>query len=139
MFTAKVYRIMVGSLSGAMEEVYVAKETIRKWNQQNAEREGKVFIPVEWASNPEAIRDVDVVVGVVDNWVNKQEIVEESIAAGKRVMLFFNAVQDSENTISGELEDVRLFKDRVQTQTFNASFYSNAEFVNQLNERLNAF
>ena len=52
MFTAKVYRVMVGSLSGAMEEVYVAKETIRKWNQQNAERTGKVFVPIEWCISP---------------------------------------------------------------------------------------
>lgn len=41
MFAAKVYRIIVESLSGAMEEVHVAKETIRKWNLQNAERTGE--------------------------------------------------------------------------------------------------
>ena len=32
MFSERSYRVMVGSLSGAMEEVYVAKDTIRKWN-----------------------------------------------------------------------------------------------------------
>ena len=37
MFTAKVYKVMIGSLSGAMEEVYLAKEIIRKWNHYNAE------------------------------------------------------------------------------------------------------
>ena len=37
---------MVGSLSGTMEEVYVAKEVIRKWNQENAEREGTLFLLV---------------------------------------------------------------------------------------------
>ncbi len=130
---------MVGSLSGAMEEVHVAKETIRKWNQQNAEREGKVFMPVECASDPEAIRDVDVVVGVIDNWINNQEVVEECITAGKQVVLFFNAVQDSENTISSEVEKVKVFRERVQCRTFSVSFHSNAEIIYQLNERLNAF
>lgn len=43
MFTAKVYKVVVGSLSGIMEEVKVAKEVIRNWNQENAERGGKVF------------------------------------------------------------------------------------------------
>lgn len=47
MFIAKVYRVIVGSLSGAMEEVYLAKETIGKWNQQNAERTGKLYLLVD--------------------------------------------------------------------------------------------
>ena len=31
MFEAKVYKIKVVSLSGIMEEVYVAKQTIQQW------------------------------------------------------------------------------------------------------------
>ena len=77
MFTAKVYRIMVGSLSGAMEEVYVAKETIRKWNQQNAERTGKVFMPIEWGTTPEALQNVDVVGGIIGNWIDDAKFVED--------------------------------------------------------------
>ena len=61
---------MVGSLSGAMEEEYVAKETIRKWNQQNAKRTGTVFMPIEWGTSQEAIQNTDIVVGVVDNWID---------------------------------------------------------------------
>ena len=46
MFTAKVYTIMIGSLSGTMEEVFAVKEVVRKYNQDNAESSGKLFYPL---------------------------------------------------------------------------------------------
>ena len=136
MFTAKVYRIMVGSLSGAMEEVYVAKETIRKWNQQNAERTGKVFMPIEWGTTPEAIRNVDVVVGIVDNWVDNPKFIEGCVGACKQVLLFFNALQDPINTIHGEIEDVKLFMNRVQSFCYCASYNGLKEIEALLNKQL---
>ena len=136
MFTAKVYRIMVGSLSGAMEEVHVAKETIRKWNQQNAERTGKVFLPVEWSTSLEAIQDTDIVVGVIGNWIDNSKFVEDCVDAGKQVMLLFNSLQDPTNTISGEQEMVNTFFDQMQHLCY--CFYYNAptELVGSLNNRL---
>ena len=47
MFNAKVYKIAVISLSGVMEETYAAKETVQKWNQENAENTGKLFLLVD--------------------------------------------------------------------------------------------
>ena len=114
MFTAKVYRIMVGSLSGAMEEVYVAKETIRKWNQQNAERTGKVFMPIEWSTSQEAIQNTDIVVGVIDNWIDNPKFVENCVQAGKQVKLFFKAINDPVNTIYGEQKIVREFENKIK-------------------------
>lgn len=139
MFTAKVYKVMVGSLSGAMEEVYVAKETIRKWNQQNAEHTGKVFMPIEWGMTPEAIQNVDIVVAVIDNWVDNPTFVEDCVEAGKQVMLFFYSSQDSTSTISGEFEKVQLFMDKVQSYSHCASYNSYAELIVFMNEQLNAF
>lgn len=55
MFSSKVYTVMVGSLSGTMEEVFAANDVIRKWNQQNAEQSGKLFLPVEWKAKPEEL------------------------------------------------------------------------------------
>lgn len=139
MFTAKVYRIMVGSLSGAMEEVYVAKETIRKWNQQNSEGTGKVFMPIKWNSTPEAIQNVDVVVGIVDNWVAEEKVVEDSIAAGKQVMLFFKAVQDSTNTIHREFMVVQLFRKRNHAQCYCVEYNGLTELGFLLKDRLEAY
>ncbi len=127
---------MVGSLSGAMEEVYVAKETIRKWNQQNAERTGKVFMPIEWSSAPEAIQNTDIVVGIVDNWIGNPKIVEDCVEAGIRIMLFFNALQDPINTIHGEIEDVKLFMNRVQSPCYCVCYSGLKEFEDLLNKQL---
>ena len=127
---------MVGSLSGAMEEVHVAKETIRKWNQQNAERTGKVFMPIEWGTTPEAIQNVDVVVGVIDNWIDNLKMIEDCVEAGMRVMLFFNALQDPINTIHGEKEYVKLFMNRVQSLCYCVSYNGLKELEALLNKQL---
>ena len=127
---------MVGSLSGAMEEVHVAKETIRKWNQQNAERTGKVFMPIEWGTTPEAIQNVDVVVGVIDNWIDNLKMIEDCVEAGMRVMLFFNALRDPINTIHGEKEYVKLFMNRVQSLCYCVSYNGLKELEALLNKQL---
>lgn len=69
---------MVSSLSGTMEEVYVAKEVIRKWNQEHAEREGKLFLLVD-----SPVEDVDVLIGIVGNWLDKPERVLQMVRGGK--------------------------------------------------------
>lgn len=130
---------MVGSLSGAMEEVYVAKEAIRKWNQQNAEREGKMFMPIEWAAGKDAIQNVDIVVGIVNNWLDNPKFIEDCIEAGKSVMLFFKALLDSTNTLSGEIEIVLLFRGKVQSCSYCTSYNSKSELIVSMNEQLNAF
>ena len=110
MFNAIVYRVMVGSLSGAMEEVYAAKETIRTWNLENAKRTGKLFLPVEWTSKYEDIKDVGVVVGIVGNWIKDSSFIDDCIQSGKEVMLFFNVFQDPKNTIPSEQIEVGAFQ-----------------------------
>ena len=130
---------MVGSLSGAMEEVYVAKETIRKWNQQNAERTGKVFMPIEWGTTPEAIQNVDVVVGIIGNWIDNPKFVEDCIKAGKQAMLLFNSSQDPTNTISGEQKKVNMFLDQMQHLCYCSYYKARAELVRSLNDRLDIF
>ena len=139
MFTAKVYRIMVGSLSGAMEEVHVAKETIRKWNQQNAERSGKVFMPIDWETNSEAILKTDIVVGIIDNWLDNPRFIQGCVDAGKQVMLFFNAVQDATNTLSCEQESVNCLKDGMKDRCCIVEYKGTAEFSSLLDDRLTSF
>ena len=139
MFTAKVYRIMVGSLSGAVEEVYIAKEIIRKWNQQNAECTGKVFMPIEWSSEPAIIQNVDVVVGIIDNWLDNPKIIENSIEACKKVMLFFKAINNPANTIFGELEEVQSFKKRNDFQCFWADYYQLTDLCTLLYDQLEEY
>ena len=137
MFTAKVYNVMVGSLSGIMEEVTVAKDVIREWNQQNSERNGKVFLNVDWNSKIEAIQKVDVVIGLIGNWIENTEFVEECIKEGKRVILLFNAFQDPENTIDSEYDKVVSFKECVLGRCHCKLFRGTADFKQLLEKQLN--
>lgn len=135
MFSAKVYRVMVGSLSGTMEEVYVAKETIRKWNLENAERTGKLFLPTEWSVkvNPD---EVDVVIGIVGNWIENTAFIEDCIKAGKQVVLFFNAFQDPKNTIPNEYDDVYFFKNKIQELCVCYEYSGTTELENLISKQL---
>lgn len=137
MFTAKVYNVMLGSLSGAMEEEFAAKEVIRKWNQQNAEREGKVFLNVEWITNADELRNVDVLIGIVGNWIGDTRFVEACIESGKQLMLFFNAYQDPRNTIARELNQVKVLLDRVQPRCRCINYRSTSELMFEIEQTLN--
>lgn len=130
MFTAKVYKVMVCSLSGTMEEVYVAKDVIRKWNQENAERTGKLFMTVD---DP----DIDVLIGIVSNRVEKADAVLRMVETGKKVMLFFNAFQDPKNTIPTEREEMIEFKEKMQGKCLCIDYHGSSELSQMLGEQLN--
>lgn len=136
MFTAKVYNVMVGSLSGAMEEVFAAKEVIQKWNQQNAEREGKVFLCCEWSTKPQDLQKVDVVIGIVGNWIEDTGFIEDCFESGKRVILFFNAFADPGNTIESEHQAVVAFRERVQSHFRCLEYRGNAELKQRVEEAI---
>ena len=136
MFTAKVYKVMVGSLSGTMEEVFAAKETIRKWNLENAERTGKLYLQTDWSAKTDALKDIDVVIGIIGNWIGNTKFIEDCIKEGKQVILFFNAFQDPHNTIPSEHEGVKTFKIQMQSCCFCAEYSSIAELRELLNIEL---
>lgn len=76
MFTAKVYKVMVDSLSGTMEEVFAAKEIIRKWNLENSERTGKLYMLTDWSVKSDNLQEMDVVIGIMGNWVDNTNFIE---------------------------------------------------------------
>jgi hypothetical protein len=137
MFTAKVYNVMVGSLSGIMEEVTVAKGVIREWNQQNAERNGKVFLNVDWTSKGKDVKKIDVVIGIVGNWLEDTELIDACITEGKQVMLFFNSFQDPKNTIASEHDDVKAFRDGMLGRCDCVEFRSTTELKQLLEAGIN--
>lgn len=122
---------MVVSLSGTTEEVYVAKEVIRKWNQKNAEREGKLFLLVD-----SPMENVDVLIGIVGNWIDKPERVLQMVEAGKKVMLFFNAFQDPKNTIPSEREEMMAFEERMQGRCYCGEYNGSEELKRMVEKNL---
>lgn len=130
MFNAKVYKIAVFSLSGIMEETYAAKETIRKWNEANAESTGRMYLLVD---NPQTS---DKVVGIIGNWLENKTIVEDNLTAGKQVLLFFNAYADPNNTIASEQQTVLAFKESMNGRCFIAEYNGVQELNGHIVEQL---
>ena len=133
MFTAQVYKIAVLSLSGIMEEVYTVHEVIRRFNQENAERTGKLFLPV---AEDATASDADVVIGIVGNYIEKAEVIEEAVKAGKKVLLFFSKYQDPENTIPAEGKVVKEFKKAMESKCTCCEFSGKMDFENRLTETI---
>lgn len=136
MFTAKVYNVMVGSLSGITEEVTVVREVIRNWNQENVERDGKLFMNMDWNEKIDDVQKIDVVIGLVDNWIEKTELVEACIKSGKRVILFFNAFADPGNTIESEHQAVAAFRKRMQSHCRCLEFRGSAQLKQRVVEAI---
>ena len=116
MFTASVYKIAVLSLSGMVEEIYAAKEQVRKWNSSNAQATGKLFLPVDDA------QAADVFVGIIGNRLEKTTLVDDALRSGKRVLLFFNAYYDPKNTIATEAQAVAAFRAVAGARCFCAEY-----------------
>ena len=113
MFEAKVYKVMIGCPGDSMEELLVAKKVIAQWNEQNAEREGKLLYPIEWDASECNLHDVDIVIGIIGTRIVETELIEKSIKAGKHVILFFRTFNDDRSYLSLDLENLDAFKKRV--------------------------
>ena len=132
MFEAKVYKIAILSLSDLVEETFAAKESVRQWTVANAERSGKLFLTVD---DPQT---ADILVGVVGNWLEKTDLIEDSLNAGKRVLLLFNTHFDPENTIPSEQTAVMDYMNQMQQRCYCAEFNGKAQLGQLVNEQLEA-
>lgn len=124
---------MVCSLSGTMEEVFVAKDAIRKWNQENAEHAGRVYMLVEESTHQE---DADVLIGVVGNWIEKTDVVEAFVAASKKVMLFFNGYHDPKNTMPSEEQAVAEYRKQMEEKCYCCEYRGVGELEKIVWEKL---
>ena len=131
MFNAKVFKIAVISMSGIMEEMYAAKECVRQWNVANAERSGKLFLSVD------DTQAADVLVVVVDNRLENAALVDDSLKAGRQVLLFFNVYQDPKNTIVSEQSAVTDYLNKMQQRCHCSKFNGANELNGLLNGQLN--
>lgn len=135
MFTSQVYTVQLLCLSGIMDETHLAQEVIRKWNQENARSEGKLFLQIPEASTP---GDADVIIGIVGHYIDnaKADVIEASVKAGKKVLLFFSEFQDPENTIPSEGEVVRVFRQQMESECSCFSFNGRSSFERVLNKTI---
>ena len=72
--------------------------------------------------------DADVVIVIVGNYIEKAEVIEEAVKAGKKVILFFSKYQDPENTIPSEEKSVEEFKEKMSKQCCCVEYNGMADF-----------
>jgi len=105
MYTATIFTVSIVSPGVTIEEEYIARETITRWNAQNGKEKGKVFLPLPSDSTAEP----DIYVLPIDNYVDIAKV-NMIIATGKPVILLFSEYHDEDNTIPAELRDVEVLK-----------------------------
>ena len=112
-YDARVFNVMIASPSDVADERTIVREVIYDWNAVHSERENIVLLPVGWEShsspemgarpqeiiNKQTVDKCDLLVGVFGTRIGTDtgeypsgtvEEIEEHIALGKPVMLYFS-------------------------------------------------
>lgn len=131
MFTAKVYKICIASASGSMKEERIAQDVVARWNCQNVEERGIIFLQVPQEMTP------DVYVSMIDNFVDAAKI-DVTFATGARVVLFFAEYHDANNTMESELKAVADFREKVQASCVCIDYKNSAVFEQLFTDYLNS-
>lgn len=140
-FKAETYRVLIASPSDLSEERQFAIKAVNEWNAQHAVAESVVLLPVTWethatpqsgirpqeAINTQFVRGCDILVGMFWTKIGSSTGVAESgtveeidqfVAAGKPVMLYFSSRPIDPNKID-------LMQNR-KLRSFKATTYKKA-------------
>ncbi len=132
MIIAKVYTISIPSSGVALEEEHIAREVIARWNIEEGEKHGVVYLAI-----PNNYRDItpDIYLFVIDNFVDEQKV-EVAIQTGAKVMLFFRCHHDEKNTIDSEVKKIEVFRERAKDRSVCVDYNNNSKFEEALNSIL---
>lgn len=110
MFDAKVYTVSIPSPGVALEEEHIAREVIARWNIEEGEKHGVVYLAI-----PNNYRGItpDIYLFVIDNFVDEQKV-EAAILTEAKVLPFFNQYNDEKNTILSEMQRVVVYKEKMK-------------------------
>lgn len=124
MFNAKVYTVSIPSSGVALEEEHIAREVIARWNVEEGEKHGIAFLTI-----PSNYGDItpDIFIFAIDNYVDQQKV-EDSIATGAKVMLFFRSHHDEKNTMEGEVKAIAEFRCKVHDKCACVDYDGNQSF-----------
>lgn len=139
MFTANVYKIMIGCPGDIQNEVNTAKAVINRWTNVHAEQNGTVLIPINWNTNsypehgthPQKIINKqlttksDMLIGIFGGKIGSPtdtaqsgtiEEIEEHIKAEKPVMLFFRQLNDTSLISPEDISMLEAFKQSIKNR-----------------------
>ena len=132
MFNAKVYTVSIPSSGVALEEEHIAREVIARWNIEEGEKHGVVFLTL-----PNNYRGVtpDIFIFAIDNYVDEQKV-DTAIQTGAKVLLFFRSHHDEKNTIESEVKKIEAFRAKVQEKCICVDYDNNNKFEKALSAAL---
>ena len=129
MFNAKVCTISIPSSGVALEEEHIAREVIARWNIEEGEKHGVVFLTIP--NNYKSITP-DIYIFAIDNCVDEQKV-DAAIATCSKVMLFFRILHDEKNTIESEVKKIEAFRAKVQGKCDCVDYNSKNSLMEALN------
>ena len=132
MFEVIVYTVSIPSSGVALEEEHIAREVIARWNIEEGEKHGVVFLSIP--TNYSGITP-DIYIFAIDNYVDEQKV-EDAIQTGAKVILFFRSHHDEKNTIESEVKMISLFRARVQDKCVCTDYNNKQGFELALNETM---
>ena len=132
MFEAKVYTVSIPSSGVALEEDHIAREVIARWNVEEGEKHGVVFLSVP---NNYSGKTSDIFIFSIDNYVDEQKV-EAAIATGAKVMMFFRSHHDEKNTMESEVKRIEAFREKVYSKCVCVEYNNNSKFEEALKNAL---
>lgn len=127
MFKADVYAIAIHSLGAILEEEYLAQITVDKWNKENAEEKGKIFLQVQ--ASGVIIPDVNIV--LINSYVDAAKV-DKIIAEGEKLVLLFSKHHDPRNSMQTELDAIKAYREKVQGTCRCLDYENKADFAKVL-------
>ena len=131
MFEAKVYRVAVSTLGAILEEDHIAKETIQAWNNDRAEKAGKLFLTLTVGES--ATPDLYVV--IIDSYVDTAKV-ERIVASRSPIVFFFSQYHDPKNSMQAEVDAVATFKEQLKGKYRCVDYRTAREFGEALRAEL---
>lgn len=124
MFKAEVCTIAIHSLGAILEEEHLAQMTIDKWNKENAEEQGKLFLQVQ--ANCAIVPDVKVI--IIDSYIDASKV-DKIITTGKTTVLLFSTYHDPKNSTQTELDAIKAYREKINGTVICHDYDNKADFA----------
>jgi hypothetical protein len=159
-YAARVIRVLIASPSDVKDERDISVRAMQEWNDINSSDRQLVILPVRWEThsspefgerpqgilNRQFVDKCDIVVGVFWTRIGTPtgeaesgtiEEIERLAKMGKPVMLYFSQnKQDPDSIDLSQLQKLRDFKKRIQSNALIETYSTQIEFRDKLTKQL---
>lgn len=157
-YSAQVHRILIASPGDVEKERNQISNTINDWNCVHSESHEKVLLPVRWEThakpgagraqeliNEQLVKKCDILIGVFwtrlgsptgEHASGTVEEIEEFLAAGKPVMLYFSGKDIPSDVDLDQLKLLREFKTKMQSRCLFFEYKDLIELKEHINRHI---